>query len=354
MKVDHPVVPLKVDDLTLDMANPRFVGLNLADEDAMIEFLYENADLPELLLSMQNSGYLDFEPIIVRRKDLVVLEGNRRVAALKLLRDPALAKKLEISLPDKVSDDAKPDKITGILVDQASEARSYIGFKHINGPKPWDAMSKAKYATDWHREGASLEQITSALGDTFNTVNRLVQGYRVYEQAVANGFDPEKRTGRRFAFSHLYTAITRSSIKQWLEVSDEGVDEPVSKANLPKLMQLMSWLYGQGDKEPAVVRTQNPDLNRLADVIAQDSTRDILIATRDLKGAWEELEPPSARLENALIQSVRHAESAASLSGSYDGRQSTFEHAERLFGSARTILVGFREFRDRQQGLDDV
>lgn len=354
MNVQHTIVPLKVADLSLDLANPRFVDPNLNTQEDMIRFLYENADLPELLLSFTNSGYLDFEPIIVRRRDLVVLEGNRRIAALKLLATPGLAERLELTIPENVPAAATPDEVSAILVKEASEARSYIGFKHINGPKPWDAMSKAKYAAEWHAAGTPLEEITKALGDTFNTVNRLVHGYRVYEQAVREGFDPEKRTGRRFAFSHLYTAITRSSIKQWLNLSEDPKQDPIPASHVDHLRTLMSWLYGQGPKEPAVIKTQNPDLNRLADVVANDRTREMLMATRDLYEAWEELEPPSNRLENALIQAVRQTEAASALAGSFDGRQSTFDTAERLFGSARSIYLGFRQTLDKQKGLDDA
>src|SRR3546814_4088342 len=116
-----------------------------------------------------------------------------------------------------------PAKIGAILVADAKEARSYIGFKHINGPKAWDALSKAKYAADWHGEGVPLQEIARSLGDTFNTVGRLVHGYKILEQAKANGFDPTKRTARRLALSHLYTAITRSSIREWIEI-DENVE----------------------------------------------------------------------------------------------------------------------------------
>jgi len=76
--------------------------------------------------------------------------------------------------------------------------------------------------------------------------------------------------------------------------------------------QLMSWLYGQLPDQPAVIRSQNPDLNKLSDVIAHPAAREMLIASRDLDGAWEETEAQSKRLEKSLIQAVRHTEVAAS------------------------------------------
>jgi hypothetical protein len=349
----HEIRSVPVANLKLDLHNPRFVDLTFSDEDAMIEYLNTNADLSELLLSILNSGFMDFEPIVVTRGDNVVLEGNRRVAALRLIRDPTLREKLGIKLPANPTEAALPDEIRAVLVNDAAEARKYIGFKHINGPQKWDAMSKAKYAADWHADGASLEEISRSLGDTFNTVTRLVEGYRVYKQALGLGFDPERRTAKRFAFSHLYTALTRSSIKQWLNLHDAEQGDPVPAQNADRLQKLMSWLYGQGEREPAVVRTQNPDLNRLADVIGNDRTLEMLSATRNLSLAYEELEPQQTRLENALIQAVRYTEGAAAIVSSFDGRATTFELGQRLWGAARDLFRNFRDKREQLQGLDE-
>lgn len=349
----HEIGPVVVDQLKLDLDNPRFVDLSFSEEAEMIDYLYANADLPELLLSILNSGFMDFEPIVVKRGDNVVLEGNRRVAALRLIKDAPLREKLGIKLPATPTAAAMPKEIRAVLVNDAAEARKFIGFKHINGPQKWDAMSKAKYAADWHADGASLEEISRSLGDTFNTVTRLVEGYRVYKQALSLGFDPEQRTARRFAFSHLYTALTRSSIKQWLELQDDEAVAPVPDHNVDRLQKLMSWLYGQGEREPAVVRSQNPDLNRLADVIGNERTREMLMSTRNLSVAYEELEPQQTRLENSLIQAVRHTESAAAIVSSFDGRASTFELGQRLWGAARDLFKNFRDKRAQLEGLDD-
>ena len=351
----HDIEDVEVANLKLDLENPRFAGSVTVDtEPEMIKFLYDEADLEELLLSFLNSGYLEFEPIVVRQTDQKVLEGNRRVAALKLIADPTMRTQLGIELPAIDSPKAMPTKIRAILVADSKEARSYIGFKHINGPKTWDALSKAKYAADWHKEGVPLQEIARGLGDTFNTVNRLVHGYKILEQAISKGFDPAKRTGRRLAFSHLYTAITRSSIREWLEIDDTAEAGLVPKNAEGKLAQLMSWLYGQSPEEPAVIKSQNPDLNKLADVIGHEAAREVLIASRDLDSAWEETEAQSKRLEKSLIQAVRHTEAAAALQGSFEvGQQTAFDYGQRLARGAQALFRHFRDVVAKAEGLDD-
>ena len=355
MSSSHGIEDVEVSALSLDLDNPRFAGsASATTESEMIKFLYEEADLEELLLSFLNSGYLEFEPIVVRKADNKVLEGNRRVAALKLISDPNLRSDLGIELPNIHSPKAMPAKIGAILVSDAKEARSYIGFKHINGPKAWDALSKAKYAADWHDEGVALQEIARSLGDTFNTVSRLVHGYKILEQAKANGFDPAKRTARRLAFSHLYTAITRSSIRDWLEIDETQEAGTVPKAAEHKLSQLMSWLYGQSADEFAVIKSQISDLNKLADVIAHKSAREVLIASRDLNAAWEETEAQSKRLEKSLIQAVRFTEASAALQGSFDvGQQTAFDYGQRLARGAQALFRHFRDVVSKAEGLDE-
>ena len=82
-------------ELTLDRHNPRF-GLSEAidDEDAL-RILAETADLEELLNSISERGFENFEPIVATKQNgkIIVLEGNRRVAAVKLLHNPELIAK---------------------------------------------------------------------------------------------------------------------------------------------------------------------------------------------------------------------------------------------------------------------
>ena len=89
-------VPVEL--LRLDPGNPRLIGDgNDITEEAIIARLYRAAELNELLESISTNGYLDIEPLVVMEDPdpdggrLIVLEGNRRLAALRLLREPDLA-----------------------------------------------------------------------------------------------------------------------------------------------------------------------------------------------------------------------------------------------------------------------
>ena len=76
-------------DLHLDLMNPRVTDDPFEDERAALEYLVDHADVDELVQSILGSGWLDYEPLIVLEDGNVVLEGNRRLVALRILSDPS-------------------------------------------------------------------------------------------------------------------------------------------------------------------------------------------------------------------------------------------------------------------------
>src|SRR6266853_2356705 len=90
-------IPVKVADLHFDHLNPRLAEYGItsgtSDED-LLKILWEAMDVRELVQSISATGYFPHEPIIVAKESnqYVVIEGNRRLAAVKVLIAPNLAK----------------------------------------------------------------------------------------------------------------------------------------------------------------------------------------------------------------------------------------------------------------------
>ena len=215
------------DELNFDLSNPRFADEErFATEEDIVRYLTQHVDVDELLQSIQSAGYVDFEPLIVQREGRIVLEGNRRLAALRLLSDESLRERLRVRLPEVNDPKALPDRIRVKWVDNRTDARDFIGFKHINGPFKWDALAKAKFAAEWFESGGNIATISRTLGDSHNTVRRLVNGWYALKQASEDDFDKEDRSKPRFAFSHLYTALTRASVREFLGLTPEDLSAP--------------------------------------------------------------------------------------------------------------------------------
>ena len=230
---------VSVERLRLDRRNPRLLGqAEDASDESIIARLYRSAELDELLQSISANGYLDIEPLVVMRASeddaLIVLEGNRRLATLRLLLEPALVGRIASSENTRIAvpeiDDAVRrtlDQVSAYLVESREHARAFIGYKHINGPAKWDAYAKARFAVNWYRDerddGVDLGQIAKAIGDRHDTIKRMVSAIYVLEQAKEERlFEVEDRHTSKFNFSHLYTALSRS---QYMEYLAERVNE---------------------------------------------------------------------------------------------------------------------------------
>ena len=371
-----------VERLHLDRENPRLVdGPADAADEAIIARLYRSAELDELLQSISANGYLDIEPLVVMAvpvsapakrvaegDEFVVLEGNRRLATLRLLREPELAnriKRLErtrIAVP--AIDDARRktlDEVSVYWVADRKRARAFIGFKHINGPAKWNAYAKARFAATWYRSnGDSLDEIANAIGDRHDTIKRMVSAIYVLEQARERElFDIEERYDRKFNFSHLYTALSRSEYMHYLGL-DVGWARHDPKPNqippdkLDRLKQVLVWIYGAkpDDKRP-VVRSQNPDIKLLGEVLANAEGRHVLETTGRLDDAHVSTEPADSRLTASLLRARSAIREASHAVRAYDGQdQSLFDIAQDVRATAEMVCSSMEKRRRSAAATD--
>lgn len=338
------------DELSFDPNNPRLPHSQTPSESDAIASLVEQADIDELIQSIAHSGWLDYEPLIVRRRDKVVLEGNRRLAALRILGDPALQRHFGVRLPDTLHENATPATVRVAYVEDRRDARDFIGFKHVNGPHKWDSLAKARFAWEWLQEDPdlTLEHVAQRLGDGHNTVARLVNGFVVLEQAKELGFDEDQRSSSRFAFSHLYTILARPNTRSWLGL-DTSINEPlgarpIDEAHEPALLQLMTWLYGQGD-HASVIKSQNPNLNQLTEVLGNRTATQILAAEYDLRAAYAQVEDRARRFSELLFALQGAAREAAAAVGDYEFDPDLQAIAENVQRTVRSILASMAAAR---------
>ena len=344
-------------NLSLDLTNPRAPSENFTNEDEVMNYLIDYADINELIQSILTSGWRDYEPLIVLRDENknIVLEGNRRLAALRILRDVDLRKRLQIDLDEEPGPEALPNSVRIQRVSSRSQARAFIGFKHINGPYKWDSLAKAQYAAEWLQEGADIKEVSRCLGDGHNTVVRLVNGWHVFSQSLSNGFDLKQRTRNKFYFSHLYTGLARPNVRHFLGLSADDPStvlgaNPVADENLGHLNRFMSWLYGQRN-EPAVIQRQNPDLNHLVNVLGNDTARAMLEATRALDRAYDQIEDKDLRLRQTLMRAIKEAEDALRFVPHYSGRADLLIAGNNLL---RTVQTLHGVIKDRAKAGNDT
>lgn len=272
-----PPIQVPVGELFLDPENPRLAEhkFEIKQQDGILLALYKERAVNELVDSIAASGFWNHEELFAAKESghLVVIEGNRRFAAVRLLLDEALAKRLGLpAVPKLTASERAQLQTLPVVVCSRDEVWEYIGFKHVNGPQDWDSLAKAQYIARVHEEyGKPLDEIARTIGDRHDTVKRLYRGLLVLKQAEDSGvFDREDRYGKRFAFSHLWTGLGYSGIQSFLGISSERAlrGHLVPAAKKENLGDLFKWLYGStsANRRPLVV-SQNPDLRQLDEVV---------------------------------------------------------------------------------------
>ncbi|MGP0150402.1 hypothetical protein [Pseudomonas oryzihabitans] len=361
------VVDCPIELLELDRNNPRLMtGTNyqLDSEIDLIKVICSISDVRELVISICDNGYLNLEPLIIYSETgtspYQVLEGNRRLTAIKLIRSPELASAAGMNIPSVKPEVLRStDQVKVFRVADPADARAFIGFKHINGPQRWDAYAKARFATDWYKSelenGVTIDDIATRLGDNHNTIRSIVSSLLLLDQAREEqvySIDDRTNPGR-FAFSHLYTALGRPEYRDFLGL-ELGWDKnpsasPVSSEKLEALGEMLTFVYGSKSSNVAAkVKSQNPDLKNLGKVLANDVALAKLRSGAALDIAFEETLPPSKVLADAMVAAnlqLKRAIELASKVNPADINETTAAIAKEINAQARILSLFVNEVR---------
>lgn len=142
-----PIEEVDLERVLLDLENYRIPNTQQTEADAF-EYLFASENVMELVELIAHNGYLDNEiPLVVpapteggSEGSYIVLEGNRRVAALKALtgyaRPTAFSKKLA-KIEKKYTHELKqlPRIIRVMVISSREEALPHLGRMHIGDSK---------------------------------------------------------------------------------------------------------------------------------------------------------------------------------------------------------------------------
>jgi len=148
--------PWPVERLLLDPENPRLPEhLRHADQAELLAYIEANYDLEELGWSMAERGYFAEEPLLVidSQEDpdqLVVVEGNRRLATLKLLTSHLLraqiGRRIWQDLAARLEENGHNlSHLPVRYYPSRADLLDYLGFRHVSGLLGWDPDAKARF-----------------------------------------------------------------------------------------------------------------------------------------------------------------------------------------------------------------
>jgi hypothetical protein len=269
----------KFDELFLDPENPRLAEIAHTGTQAAIQKAMEKEfDLQPLVDSLYRNGFFWEEPLVAVREPLtelrgrevlVVVEGNRRLAALKYIHaQPSNFPNAEAR--------KRLDKVPVIVRDTRDETLSFVGFRHITGIVPWESAGKAQYAIRLINGGHTVDEIAQLIGNKTRDIERWIRTQSLIEKASEEGLTSDN-TAKGFHFSYLLTASDAPATKKWLKLELDPKRATVKSVDGDRLKQLWTWLYGRSDTDISPAVAESRQIHKLNRILA------VTAATRELE-----------------------------------------------------------------------
>lgn len=301
---------IKVALLDFDPENPRFppevAGGPVED---LVERFVRDERLLEIAASIADQGYFEGEPLLVAKRDgrYDVIEGNRRLAALKLL-----TRQIDVPLGrpsvEEVVDSAehRPEEVPCLVFTDGSQVLRYLGFRHITGIKSWSSLQKARYLKrlrDTFYKGLSgkdlLARLAREIGSRSDYVGQMLAALNVYERAEAQQFYKVKGLNPdEIDFSVLATGLSYSSIATFVGLNGRQDMEGKNLSD-DKLKNLLSWMFVARSNQKSILG-ESRNLKRLAAVVESEDAIDILVKEGNLDSAYHLSKGPAQALNLAL------------------------------------------------------
>jgi len=280
-------IKLQLDQLLLDPNNPRFSELgeelNSIPETRFVEEKVQSStkekmkssifDVSELKDTIKTVGFLPMDRIVVRKwksaiaeqqERYVVIEGNRRVTALKWLID------LHDNGKETFSEEQLENftRLDALLLDDklAPETATLIlpGLRHVSGVKEWGAYQKAKAVHALRKAGLSPQEAAQSLGLSTRASNTSYRCFLALEQMRSDEEFGEFAAPKMY--SYFEEAFKRPDVKLWLNWSDENAQF----INNEHLKEFYSWMVPSDDDDEASPKLPEAKSVRDLGVIIKD------------------------------------------------------------------------------------
>lgn len=266
-----------VDSLLLDAKNPRLgrerVKKGLGQPEVLD--LMKDWTLEELGTSFCESGFWPQEALIVVREQiqgrnsLVVVEGNRRLAALKMLQRAANNQSIPKQWREMIQG-VSPDRLNNlqehipyILMPNRESVKAYLGFRHVTGIKEWNPAEKAQFISDLiETDKLTYDQVRKRIGSKLPTVRQNYISYKLLLQMEnhAEKVDVEKVEER---FSVLYLSIRTEGVRKYLQIDIDAdpktARKPVPQNKLKELENFAKWLFGDAKHDSLITDSRQVD-----------------------------------------------------------------------------------------------
>ena len=362
--MDQEYKKINIKDLKLDAYNPRLPKSKQGkNEDLIIEFMLLEAATLELMMAIGENDYFSGEQLLVvldetEKGKYIVVEGNRRLTAVKLLSNPSLAKVKKESLKKICAEaDHKPTDIPCLVFKKKENILKYLGFRHITGIKSWRLLEKARYLNDLKDQefkdvnfGQACRDIAKMIGSSSSYIRRLLTGLTLYRKVEDEGFyQIDGLNDSKFHLNYFVDALNKEHLRNFIGV-DFNSDKPVEKLNPQNLKTVTHWWFEKTEGHPRVLG-DSKGLKKLDAVVNNDTA---LVAFRDNRATIDEAYNLTGQIDVLFRKEVEKSLAALSRADIYSNKVKDFYTGmyEDL-KTIREIALKIRNYQRQRENTDD-
>jgi hypothetical protein len=249
---------VEIKQVLLDPNNPRFsdestvvvsdekISSEAVQQKCMLEMRkYQLDDLKE---SIKKVGFVQIDKVVVRPLKagfFVVVEGNRRIAALKILEK-------EIEEGMSIEEDVKNTilKFTVASYNGKDNDISWIiqGIRHISGVKDWGPYQQTEVLVKLtQQKKLGIREAANIVGIGPKVAGKLVRAWNAFQQAKKDEEYGQDIKPKHFSYFNEVIFI-KPALQTWF-CWDEKTQKFTDTTNLKKLF---SWVFPEENKEPRI------------------------------------------------------------------------------------------------------
>jgi hypothetical protein len=299
---------VRVPKLLFDPQNPRLPGDFASDQQQIFRFLVDEIGVEDLLNSMASSGVIEGDPMIARPaerpNEYYIIEGNRRLAALKLLGGERIGDGApEPAVPPVGAGFAESLKVINIQTGwEPDKLEAYLGYKHVTATREWPPEAKARFVVERCGGNFSTENLgkfAKRLGTNLPTLRRWLVAYLTLQQAEREiEFSPREAYSKRY-FGTFYTLLGSQEVQGFLDLkADPLTPNPVPPERKDQLREFISWTIGTKNAPPIVNSRAQQKLDA---VLSSPSALQYFRNKRNIDGALLYTEANSGQIAEKLL-----------------------------------------------------
>ena len=333
----------------------RYAEPGVQDKALQLLQTTDSFELGALKDSIAINGFVPLEQIVAEKFDdheggarYLVIEGNRRVAAVKtLLMD---SKTGAVDLAKIILDSIQQlpvIEIIGTDAERKDYQQTLMAIRHVAGIREWGPYQQAKLVVElFEKEQQGFGPVAQQIGISAKEVARRYRASKALQQMEEDDEFGEYANPRLYSFFH--EAVSQPKVREWLKFSDQNYCAEDAEARRA-FYELLSPRTVDGEILPPKLQNANRQVRQLKEIVDKPVPLKILVdPERPFEDSVRAAEGETVQDETGLLEHSLGLSLHAIREPSIDAWLSASPRSKELWGELVALVDKVRKIMDVQ------